>query len=119
MIMKPDFQEQQQQYITKFYVDDCIYLEQIHWKKQPVYERNCELLSLQGLIKKWQSNSKEVADSIPKELKEPELVLHLLNRSDYGKALGVHSDTLQTSCVANTVVLSNHPTKRNLLSAVA
>ena len=104
---------------SSFYVDDCLTgAEQAIHLQQQLYE----LLQGAGMkLCKWRSNSSQVLDSIPADLKETEKEdLIISDPAENGKTLGVHWKTHRDLLHLSIPTIDNStPTKRVIASAVA
>ena len=72
-------------------------------------------------LSKWRTNSPELLDTIPEELREKDSLQLLAAPGDCQKALGIHWDTGRDQFHDATPSLSPHagPTKRQVVSDVA
>ena len=105
-----------------FYVDDCLTgastVEEAITLRE---ELNCLLEKACMRLMKWRSNSNDLLESIPEEMRETENIQVISAPEQCHKALGVHWHTIQdTLHVATpTLVKEDKPTKRQIASDVA
>ena len=104
-----------------FYVDDVLTgAETLDQGVSVREDLNTLLAKAQMKLRKWRSNSRDLLNSIPQELREDSM--QIATSKTYGtKAIGVHwnthSDMLHVSTSAQG--LDKLPTKREIASAVA
>ena len=124
---KEEFPEAAEVIINSFYVDDCLTgAATLEESKELQVELN-QLLSKAGMtLRKWRTNCSDFLESIPEHLCEKSLhplSLGLVTKSPetYGKALGVHWDSLNDVFFVAVPDLRDlsHPTKRQVTSAIS
>ena len=104
-----------------FYVDDCLTgastVEEAITLRE---ELNCLLEKACMRLRKWRSNSNDLLESIPEEMRETENIQVISAPEQCHKALGVHWHTIQdTLHVATpTLVKEDKPTKRQIASDI-
>ena len=107
---------------TCFYVDDVLTgADTVEEVKHIREDLNHLLLHACMTLRKWRSNSNELIQTIPEELREQEPVQTISAPVDCHKALGVHWDTDLDNLYVATPTLTpiTGPTKRQIASGVA
>ena len=107
---------------TSFYVDDCLTGTNTVEEASSLQHQLCALLKQAGMtLRKWRSNSAELLETIPEELREKSEELHVnAEPSTSPKALGVHwNSTADVLSISMPTVEDSEPTKRSIASAVA
>ena len=107
---------------SRFYVDDVLTSSDTLEDATNIRTELNNLIQKVGMtLRKWRSNSGDLLNTIPEELREKETVHLIFAPGQCQKALGVHWDTEQdTLHVATPVLLPlTGPTKRQITSDVA
>ena len=102
---------------NSFYVDDCLTGSNTLEEALTVRE-NLNVVMKKGMmtLRKWRSSSRELLDTIPKELKESGDLLIASRLGEYSKTLRVHWNTLSDTLHVSTLDIDpNHVvTKRHI-----
>jgi len=105
-----------------FYVDDCLTGADTLEEAINIRENLCKLLSCAGMnLRKWKSNSQQLLNTIPEELREVENEQLISPPDQCLKTLGIHWNTRTDNFHVATPTLSSDgsPTKRKIASDVA
>ncbi len=110
--------------IDSFYVDDFLSSTNDLDSAMRLRSELCQLLSCSGmLLRKWRSNSRELLNSIPEDLREQEETsINISPPNKAHKALGMHWDTVSDNLFVAVPVLCVSPvpvTKRMIASGTA
>ena len=108
--------------LGQFYVDDCLTGADTPEEASSIRQELNELLLQPRMrLRKWRTNSPDVLETIPEELREDDPVHIISTPTDFQKALGVHWDTVRDTLHVATpaLVTFTEPTKRQVASNVA
>ena len=104
------------------YVDDCLTGASTIEEAQELQQELVEIFKFGCMnLRKWRTNSKELLETIPIDLRETKKVDIITTPSDQAKALGVHWDTEMDTMHVSTpqVDVISIATKRQVASTIA
>ena len=107
--------------LASFCVDDCLARADTLDDAQILHQQLYFLLQEVGLtLRKWRSNSTQLLDTIPEELREKSPDVISTDPTAYGKTLGLHWNTeTDVFHIAVPALTDSVPTNRSIASAAA